>query len=383
MLCDYSHVSTNAQGFHRHGVVVPLVAVILPVIMILAAFAVNLSYIELTRTELRIAADAATRAAGRTLIDTNDLALSRSAARQATTKNHVAGSALQLSDADIEFGLSQRNALANRYSFTPGGFNPNAVRVNARRQSGALSGVVGLIMPSSGATDSFAVAQSAVSSRVELDVALVLDRSGSMVYGDTEQAYNMAVAGLPPASAPPGWAFCDPAPPGSRWRDLLDGVTVFTDVLTSTYSDERVALVTYASNATCDQELTSNYSLIQSAMTPYTDSLCAGATNIGDGIYEAVYTLSSAGSRPWAAKLIVVLTDGIHNAGSNPESAAVYAAGEGITVFTITFSSEADQGRMSTVAGKSSGQHFHAADGAALQQAFSDIAESLPTLLTK
>lgn len=85
MHCDYSHVSTNAQHFHRRGVVVPLVAVILPVIMILAAFAVNLSYIELTRTELRIAADAATRAAGRTLIDTNDLALSRSSC---ATSNH-------------------------------------------------------------------------------------------------------------------------------------------------------------------------------------------------------------------------------------------------------------------------------------------------------
>ncbi len=367
----------------RCGAVAPLVAIILPVLLIFASFAVNFSYLELTRTELQISADAAARAAGRTLINTNDFDLARAAARRAATNNQVAGAALQLSDADIEFGQSERTNLSSRYSFAPGGIVSNAVRIHARRDASSLSGVVSLVMPSFGATSSFQSTQSAVSSRVELDVALVLDRSGSMVYGDTEESYNMAVAGLPPSSAPAGWAFCDPAPPGSRWRDLLAGVAVFNNVLSSSYSEEHVALITYAGTSTTDLDLTSDYDGVLDAMDPYTQSLCAGATNIGEGIYEAIDALGSiASSRPWAAKVIVVMTDGQHNTGSNPETAATVAFDEGITVYTITFSSEADQSRMIDVADKGGGKHFYAADGAALQQAFIDIAQSLPTLLT-
>jgi len=367
----------------RAGAVVPMVAIMLPVIMVLSCFAVNLAYIELTRTELRIAADAATRAAGRILINTNSMELSRAAARQATSRNHVAGSALQLRDSDIEFGVSQRTSLSDRYSFVPNEITPNAVRVNARRDAGAISGVVSMILPSSGAASSFGAGQSAVSSRVELDVALVLDRSGSMAYGDGEHSYNMAVAGLPPASAPVGWAFCDPAPPGSRWRELLAGVAVFNKMLSTSYSHEHVTLVTYASSAKTDLDLTSDYHAVLDALDPYTQSLCSGSTNIGDGIYEAINSLGQVGySRPWAAKVIVVLTDGNHNTGSDPVSAAIDASDEGITVYTITFSDEANQSRMINVAEDGGGKHFHAADGAALQQAFIDIARSLPMLLT-
>ena len=367
----------------RRGAVVPLVAIMLPVIMIFAGFAVNLSYIELTRTELRISADAATRAAGRTLVSTNDFAAARAAARQAATRNTVGGSVLQLADTDIVFGESQRTSLGQRYSFTPGGLNPNAVQVNARRDSGSLSGAVSMIIPNSGAAGTFNTSQSAVSSPVELDVALVLDRSGSMAYGDTEESYIMGSAGIPPSSAPPGWWFCDAAPPGSRWRDLLAGITVFNNALTGSFSNEHVALVTYSNTATREQELTDDYSTIMAAMDSYTTSLCGGSTNIGSGIYEAIDTLGNAAyQRPWASKVIVVLTDGRHNTGSSPEVAATVAFNAGITVYTITFSAEAEQGRMQTVADNGGGKHFHAASGIALQQAFRDIARSLPTLLT-
>ncbi len=367
----------------RRGAVVPMVAIMLPVIMILAGFAVNLSYIELTRTELRIAADAATRAAGRVLVNSNSFAASRAAARQAMTRNTVGGSVLQLADTDIVFGESRRNSLAQRYSFTPGGLNPNAVQVNARRDAGSLSGAVSFILPMAGAGGSFNSSQSAVSSPVELDVALVLDRSGSMAYGDTEIARDMVLAGLIPSSAPPGWSFCDAAPPGSRWRDLLGGVTVFNNVLNSSYSSEHVALITYGSSASLEQNLTGDYSLVMSAMDVHTQSLCSGATNIGSGIYEAINALSdSTFTRPWAAKVIVLMTDGRHNTGSDPEVAATVAFNAGISVYAVTFSAEADQVRMDSVAQNGGGRYFHAASGSDLQNAFRDIARSLPTLLT-
>ncbi len=373
----------QSKPSNRLGAVVPMVAIMLPVILILSGFVVNLSYMELTRTELRIAADAATRAAGRTLVDTNNFDAARAAARQATTRNKVGGTVLQLADTDIVFGESSRTSLGQRYSFSPGGLNPNAVQVNTRRDASSLSGAVSMIIPTSGAVASFNASQSAISSPVELDVALVLDRSGSMAYGDDEIARDMVLAGLSPSSAPAGWSFCDAAPPGSRWRDLLGGVAVFNSALNSSFSNEHVALVTYGSSAQREQELTADYSTIMTAMDAYTASLCSGATNIGSGIYEAIDTLDNAAyRRPWAAKVIVVMTDGRHNTGQDPEVAATVAFNAGITVYTITFSAEADQARMQAVADNGGGQYFHAASAAALQQAFRDIARSLPTLLT-
>lgn len=376
--------SLRPQARQVRGVVVPLVAVMLPVIIALAAFTVNLSYMELARTELRISADAATRAAGRTFVNTNSQSQARASARTAATRNEVAGAALQLADSDIEFGVSARNSLAQRYVFSAGGANANAVRVTARRESGSLSGVVQMIMPSGGATTNFSTSQSAVSSPVELDVALVLDRSGSMAYGIDEQSAVLGASGLGPATAPAGWEFCDPAPPASRWQDLLAGVATFNNVLSNSYSNEHIALVTYNQSAIRDLNLTADFNAALTAMDTYTQSLCSGATNIGSGIYEAMNALDAGGySRPWAAKVIVVMTDGIHNVGSNPEWAASDAFDAGVTVYTITFSAEADQYRMAQVAKNGGGKHFHANDAASLQQAFTDIARSLPTLLTE
>lgn len=366
------------------GVVVPLVAVMLPVMIALAAFTVNLSYMELTRTELRISADAATRAAGRTFVNTNSQVQARASARTAATRNEVAGVPLQLADSDIQFGSSARSSLSQRYAFSAGGSNANAVRVIARREAGSVGGVVNMIMPSGGAVTNFSTLQSAVSSPVELDVALVLDRSGSMAYGSEEQSAVLGASGLGPATAPAGWEFCDPAPPASRWQDLLGGVATFNNVLSNSYSNEHIALITYNSSSTRDLNLTSDFGAVLTAMDTYTQSLCSGATNIGSGIHEALNALDASGySRPWAAKVIVVMTDGIHNVGSNPEWAASDAFNAGVTVYTITFSAEADQSRMAQVAINGGGKHFHANDGAALQQAFTDIARSLPTLLTE
>ena len=42
---------------NRDGAIVPLFAILLPVILVLAAFAVNIASMQLTTTELRIATD--------------------------------------------------------------------------------------------------------------------------------------------------------------------------------------------------------------------------------------------------------------------------------------------------------------------------------------
>ena len=361
----------------------PLVALLLPVLLILCSFVVNIAYMELTRTELRIASDAATRAAGYSMAATQDQAQARTLARDAASRNKVAGKATQLSDADIVFGVSRRTSISQRYDFRPGGTNVNAVSVNARRDKSSLSGMVNLVAPTFGATKQFGPTQQAISTQVECDIALVLDRSGSMAYADTESSETMAAAGQPPAAAPAGWQFCDPAPPASRWRALVDAVAVFLNALNKSPQDEYLSLVTYSDGAKRDMDLTGSYGSVQPALDGYTKTFCSGFTNIHDGIAEGVNSLNASGSRPWAVKVVIVLTDGRRTKGADPVQAAQNAFSQGITVYTVTFAKEADIAAMKAVALKGGGEHFHASNDAELKKVFSTIAGKLPLLLTR
>lgn len=372
------------KGSERRGAIMPLIALLLPVLLILASFVVNLAYMELTRAELRIASDAATRAAGYALATTGQQVEARFAAREATARNLVAGQQTVLRNQDIVFGVARRSGIDSRYQFSPGGNNVNAVQVLARRDSASGSGAVSLILPTFGAVTEFEPNQLAISSQVELDIALVLDRSGSMAYGDYEDSGYRASQGLGPEIAPADWWFGDPAPSGSRWLALVDGVHVFINELGNSPQIEHLALASYASDAKRETSLGTVYSDVTDAMNPYTQSMREGATNIGGGIYAGIDALQEASyGRPWAVKVIVLLTDGRHNTGLDPVGAAQYAAQQGITVYTVTFSQDADQGRMQTVASEGGGIHFHASRDRDLIDAFKKIAKSLPTLLVQ
>ena len=67
--------------------------------------------------------------------------------------------------------------------------------------------------------------------------------------------------------------------------------------------------------------------------------------------------------RSWVAKSMVVLTDGIHNSGVDPLDVVGAAVQERITVHTITFSDEADQTHMQSLASQGNGNHWHAPHG--------------------
>ncbi len=364
----------------RRGAVLPLVAILLVALLALAALAINSAYVELGRTQMYIAADAAARAGGRELTMARSTSAAIAKAKHLASLNDVHGKPLTLADGDIEFGVAQRASQTARYVFKPGGSNPTSLRVTARRTAASKDGAIELLMPKVLGRDSVETEQSSISTQVQVDICLVIDRSGSMAYAANEKA------AYPPApkAAPKGWFFCDPAPPKSRWRDMVAAVDVFIQELNASPSPERVALVTYADSATTDCSLTENYSKIQSGLDNYTKSLCAGKTNVGGGIDRArTLVVNGPNARASAAKVLVVLTDGIHNKGKNPVSAANQAGKDGLLIFSVTFSNEADKKRMQQVAGKAGGKHFHASSGADLIAVFREIASSLPTLLTE
>ena len=59
--------SLRYKTANRDGAIVPLFAILLPVLLVLAAYSVNLAYMQLTTTELRIATDVTSHAGGRAL----------------------------------------------------------------------------------------------------------------------------------------------------------------------------------------------------------------------------------------------------------------------------------------------------------------------------
>ncbi|MEM9412791.1 MAG: VWA domain-containing protein, partial [Planctomycetota bacterium] len=361
---------------NRRAALVPMVAILLPVLIIIAAYAINLAAIELRNTEMYVAADSAARAGSR-IMALRDQNAAIDTAKQFAGLNRVAGQPLTLSNSDIEFGTAERQG-SGRHVFQPGGSFPNAIRITANRSQQSADGPIPLFMPGILGLDEIEMTQRSVASQISVDIGLVIDRSGSMAYAANEVAQHPPN----PAAAPEDWEFCDPVPPQSRWLDVVNAVGVFFGELNSSGTDELVSITTYNDNAVVDQSLTREFAQAQSRLNIYSQSFCSGGTNIGGGIVRAINSMSSdPNARSGAVKVLVVLTDGIHNGGTDPVNAANQAGSQGALIFSVTFSNEAEQNRMRQVANVGNGKHFHANNGNDLKQVFQEIAKSLPTLI--
>ena len=172
-------------NFSRRGAVIPMFAILLPVIAIISFMAINIAYMQLTKTELKIAADAAARAGSRAMSNSQDLSVAIQTAQDAGRLNDVAGQPLELSideaDNEIVIGASARQGTNGWYSFqaltqadVADGNLPSAIRINA-------SSTKSLLFAINGQTEWMPQATS-VATQVDRDIALVIDRSGSMAY---------------------------------------------------------------------------------------------------------------------------------------------------------------------------------------------------------
>ncbi|MEM7313268.1 MAG: VWA domain-containing protein [Planctomycetota bacterium] len=364
---------------HRRGAMMVFAGLMMMIIVVFAAIVINLSYIELARTELRIATDAAARATGRELVRTGDTNLAMLKGREVGSRNLVVGNPLNFDDSDFVFGTATRDAEDQRYVFIPGTASVNSVQVSGRFAEDSANGSVRLCVPNVLGMGTFETAQDAVTTQSELDIVLVLDRSGSMAFSVDENGGSSSI----PASASPGWTFGDPAPPASRWRDVVAATQVFLNALDSTASVERVALCTYNGNPWADSTLDDSDSAITTALDGYTSSFEGGATNIGGGIQCGLDTLNAFEGRDWATKLMIVMTDGMHNTGSSPLVVTETAVADKVIIYTISFANDADVALMASIANRTGGKHFHAPTTQALNEAFEEISQSLPSLLAK
>ena len=401
---------------NRHGAIVPLFAIVLPVMILLSAVAMNLSYMQLTESELKIATDAAARAGCRSWSTSQDMTTARNTAAQVAALNTVGGRALIFNsngtDAQVIFGGSVRNEDGGRYQFTPiddalvqGGAMVSGVQVNITQPTNLLMRVANV--------DNFNPSASSVASQIDRDIALVIDRSVSMRYYEDSTAFRTLVRGLKnagtitPAESDDATKFKsvseniiphlsgkmldyanslnDPntdIPVYSRGHSLETATEVFFDSLAGTDPVEQISISSFSQASRIDLELSENLQLAEDtvqAMVPM------GSTAIGDGLLSGLTTLTSDAARQSAVRMIIVFTDGVRNGGIDPIVAVQQVRDENpnIIIHTVTFSEAADQAAMRTIAHSANGEHSHARTEQELVDIFRRIAVSVPTILTQ
>ena len=405
----------------RRGNVLALMAFVLPVLALMSAFCVNTAQMQLTQTELAVATDAAARAGGRAFSEIQTVAAAKDAAKVTAALNTVNGAPLKVNEVDsaneIEFGTTvQFGGVTSRFHFekiptaeVESGVVASAVRVNGARDFNSLSGRVPLIIPGLLDQSDFSTHQISVAMQVDRDISMVIDRSGSMGVIDWDwppgtnpfftSTLNAGVAaGLLTRGRfsyfyAPGvsdydyraWAWEEhyglgPAPT-SPWMDLLAAVDAFLDVLDSTSQEEQVSLASYSTNATLDTLLEKDHDIVRQTVGSLEPN---GWTAIGRGMQEGIQALLDTAARPFAAKTMVVMTDGIHNFGTDPATVAQqFVNSFPLTIHTVTFGEGADQSKMQQVADIGGGRHFHAATGEQLIAIFEEIANNLPTIMAQ
>ncbi len=324
-----------------------LIAIMLVGFLATVAFSVDIAFMHLTRTELRTATDAASKAAALTLSQTLDRDAAIDRGQQIAAMNTVGGDPLLLADGDFVFGRSEESS-NGRFVFDASATPTNSVRVAGRRTAGSLSGPIPLFFGNIFGVDFFEPVSSAAATYIERDIVLVVDRSGSMR--------------------------------GQKFADLVSAIEIFTDTLGDTPVDERVGLASYSEFATEDVQLTENLGLIDSTMASLT---VGGYTSISRGMTAGKRIMDRSRAADFVERTCIVMTDGRHNRGEEPRGVAQELAADGVQIHTITFGTDADIPRMKEVAAIGGGRHFHALTGDQLREIYREIALTLSTIMTE
>lgn len=323
------------------------VAFLLSAFIAAAALMIGVAQMQLARTELRSATDAAARAAAQTLATTQDVQLARRAGRRAARINRVNNEPLRLRGRDFEFGRSTMDE-SGTFVFRANQTPINSVRVLGERSNNSRSGPIPLFMGGIFSAGTFSPSQTATATYIERDIALVVDRSGSMY--------------------------------GRKFRELEEAVQIFTDTLRDTPVEEWIGLASYSSSGRADVEMTDDLGEIDRAI----DNMeVGGMTSISDGMRYGREILSRSRSSTYVEKTMIVMTDGMHNRGTAPRYVAEDLAAEGVLIHAITFGSGADRSRMQNIARIDGGRYYHADNGLELQQIYREIALTLSTMLTQ
>ncbi len=157
--------------------------------------------------------------------------------------------------------------------------------------------------------------------------------------------------------------------------------------------EDRMGLVVFAGRAYTQCPLTLDHPVLLSLLNEVEIGQADDGTAIGSGLATAVNRLKSS---PAATKIVVLMTDGVNNAGKiDPMTAAEIAAKMGVKVYTIGVGTkgmapypvqdvfgntvyqpvkiEIDDAMMERIAAKTGGQYFRATDTEGLKKVYDTI----------
>ncbi len=180
---------------HHPCVVVTLTVVVLVFLVGLAALSLDVGLAQLSRVQLRKAADAASLAAAGILRDTGSTSAARQAARRFASLNPVgSGSGYLDPDQDIVFGRRIYNRQTGRWEFRAGESPYDSVKVTLRRTASSNAGPLPVFFGRVLGRQYLETSVSSVATFLPRDIALVIDLSGSMLYDSTllrEHVFNI------------------------------------------------------------------------------------------------------------------------------------------------------------------------------------------------
>jgi Ca-activated chloride channel family protein len=160
--------------------------------------------------------------------------------------------------------------------------------------------------------------------------------------------------------------------------------------------NDRIGVVVYAAEAYTKTPVTSDKAIVKEAISDIKyDKVLQDGTGIGMGLTTAVNRLKESKAK---SKIIILLTDGVNNAGFiEPETASEIAKEYGIKVYTIGLGSngmaefpyayapngrdflykmmpvEIDQELMKTIARNTGGKYFRAYSNSKLESIYNEI----------
>lgn len=194
-----------------------------------------------------------------------------------------------------------------------------------------------------------------------IDIAITLDISGSMMAEDFKP-------------------------------NRLEAAKKVIDKFISARTTDRIGLVIFSREAFTQCPLTIDYSVLRNLLADIKTGMIEDGTAIGNGIANAINRLKDSDAK---SKVIILLTDGVNNAGEvDPLSAAEIAAKYGIRIYTIGVGTkgeapypvqtpfgvryqmmpvEIDEALLKKISDITGGQYFRATDNRTLEEIYNKI----------